>query len=594
MIQKPEISLVNERAESLHWNEMDKNEKEELLQMAKLPKTFSRHDWSDLTFKAKEMLGKTVSKTTSKEFALVEDKMTSSQEKKREEIVLKLKKKKDEFKERYGDKWEEVMYATATKMAMKEENLAEYYAIKDREIGPNFYEATHTEETIDEEVDTQRYVRSHNKKPRGLGTWYFTIHRNGIDFNKHKEGVDYVKISNMKYAQAARKAEKMLGVGRRIFVGESANKTGIVEAKQKKYGFDLVKAGLKNNMPTGFDRSSDEKPLMIWLDKLEKELKKKGKSYDDVNPDDAIKLYYRDTKPNKAAKDLLSGKKIKESIDEELTVSLSFEFPDNKKAKQFAYDISNSSLGRGQVLGKKVEVIFLDNRKSTHKAVAKYMKKLKGKLIQESVVNEAGELQGDTTTFEFSIVQDAMDYAASLHKANIKHRKSGLKVEVVNAGGEAMSLAKKYNGHPVFNTEDASVTAGISGLDADTMGVEPGKTGDIQRRQEKMSEGIESAIRSYKNQRHKKLVDSIEGHPVFKVSSDEYASFSGSKGKKRFSRWNKSFKEDSKNGSSIKKYSLKNPKKPVIIQDEESGNLMYLRRRNNDSRMKHNRRAKDV
>jgi hypothetical protein len=50
---------------------------------------------------------------------LSEAEMTADQEKKREEIVLKLKKKEDEFKAKYGDRWKDVMYATATKMAMK-------------------------------------------------------------------------------------------------------------------------------------------------------------------------------------------------------------------------------------------------------------------------------------------------------------------------------------------------------------------------------------------------------------------------------------------------------------------------------------------
>jgi len=50
-----------------------------------------------------------------------ESEMTPAQEKKREEIVMSLKKKMGEFKDRYGDKAKDVMYATATKMAMKEE-----------------------------------------------------------------------------------------------------------------------------------------------------------------------------------------------------------------------------------------------------------------------------------------------------------------------------------------------------------------------------------------------------------------------------------------------------------------------------------------
>jgi len=45
--------------------------------------------------------------------------MSDEQMKKREEIMKELKKKEGYFKEKYGEKWEEVMYATATKMATK-------------------------------------------------------------------------------------------------------------------------------------------------------------------------------------------------------------------------------------------------------------------------------------------------------------------------------------------------------------------------------------------------------------------------------------------------------------------------------------------
>jgi hypothetical protein len=55
------------------------------------------------------------------EEVVVEREMTDAEKDKREEIVLSLKKKTKDFKERYGDKWKEVMYATATKMAMGEE-----------------------------------------------------------------------------------------------------------------------------------------------------------------------------------------------------------------------------------------------------------------------------------------------------------------------------------------------------------------------------------------------------------------------------------------------------------------------------------------
>ena len=58
-----------------------------------------------------------------------EEEMTGAQRVKKEKIVKELKKKMSEFKDRYGDKATDVMYATATKMAMKddEEEVEESY-----------------------------------------------------------------------------------------------------------------------------------------------------------------------------------------------------------------------------------------------------------------------------------------------------------------------------------------------------------------------------------------------------------------------------------------------------------------------------------
>ena len=54
-----------------------------------------------------------------------EKEMSPAQQKKKEEIVLSMKDKTKEFKAKYGKRWKDVMYATATKMAMKEETLDE-------------------------------------------------------------------------------------------------------------------------------------------------------------------------------------------------------------------------------------------------------------------------------------------------------------------------------------------------------------------------------------------------------------------------------------------------------------------------------------
>jgi hypothetical protein len=51
---------------------------------------------------------------------VTEKEMTPAQAKKREEIVLSMKKEMPRFKKKYGDRAKDVMYATATKMAMRE------------------------------------------------------------------------------------------------------------------------------------------------------------------------------------------------------------------------------------------------------------------------------------------------------------------------------------------------------------------------------------------------------------------------------------------------------------------------------------------
>lgn len=57
-------------------------------------------------------------------FTVSEDGMTPAQMKKRENIVKSMKGKASEFKNRYGNRWKEVMYATATKMAMEDTGTA--------------------------------------------------------------------------------------------------------------------------------------------------------------------------------------------------------------------------------------------------------------------------------------------------------------------------------------------------------------------------------------------------------------------------------------------------------------------------------------
>jgi hypothetical protein len=61
----------------------------------------------------------------------IQEKMTETQMKKREKTVKSMKKKFGDFKKRYGERAKEVMYATATKQAMKSEETEQIDERKD-------------------------------------------------------------------------------------------------------------------------------------------------------------------------------------------------------------------------------------------------------------------------------------------------------------------------------------------------------------------------------------------------------------------------------------------------------------------------------
>jgi hypothetical protein len=80
----------------------------------------------------REFIHKTYSPTVKESTQMdIQEKMTDTQMKKREEMVKSMKKKFGDFKKRYGERAKEVMYATATKQAMKSEETEQIEERKD-------------------------------------------------------------------------------------------------------------------------------------------------------------------------------------------------------------------------------------------------------------------------------------------------------------------------------------------------------------------------------------------------------------------------------------------------------------------------------
>ena len=64
--------------------------------------------------------------------------------------------------------------------------------------------------------------------------------------------------------------------------------------------------------------------------------------------------------------------------------------------------------------------------------------------------------------------------------------------------------------------------------------------------------------------------------PVFKVNQDDFAKCQN--GKKKHAHWNKHIDIESDYGKKIHSYAKKNPKSSIIVQDDKSGHMVYLKK----------------
>jgi hypothetical protein len=100
--------------------------------------------------------------------------------------------------------------------------------------------------------------------------------------------------------------------------------------------------------------------------------------------------------------------------------------------------------------------------------------------------------------------------------------------------------------------------------------------------------------------------DKVAGYdlPLFKKNKKELKKYKGKvfevpshifrrlkEGHPRYTRWaDYIHEEDDANFIDIiKKYSMRNPRSPIVIRNEEDGDMAIMRRRTNDARLKHNR-----
>jgi hypothetical protein len=79
-----------------------------------------------------------------------------------------------------------------------------------------------------------------------------------------------------------------------------------IKEKERMQRLRTSTPGQPTKIPEGIEMNemSEDKPLIKWVDALEKELKRLGSNYSKVKPTDALKLYYKGINPKKAASQL--------------------------------------------------------------------------------------------------------------------------------------------------------------------------------------------------------------------------------------------------------------------------------------------------
>ena len=488
-----------------------------------------------------------------------EKEMTPAQMKRREEIVLSLKKKKGEFKERYGSKWEDVMYATATKMAMKGEETEldeKMRAIGDTpKLGFKKGDSTRipayklkaryswqipNPKRMEQDGTFSKkqlnFLRKDFERFEVFGPKTHRLYRQIIRWLHQQEEVALLQLAeleprirwlshyayNLLVSLRVPVKSKMFGLDEKIrMMNYGEDITYVVDKKTRKVVMGPVhiqkaKDFVKKN-GGGWKYTISQRPQL------------------DKKVGDKIGVFEQKQTTKKESDEMNEA-----SND---MSSMTFEFPNNRKAKEFAYDISNSAIATGKVFGKKVVVEPFDFERKTHKALAKYMKKHGGEFIEEDApANSAGS--GAVSGF-------TPDTVGVTRKQQKKHKKK----------------VRKQVGDILMSTNE-------------------------EKTYRTFMEGLEKNIRSWNAGNDRIMVREKDGHPVFIVSKDEFAKCKNKR--KKFERWSKFFSDNSTIGRQIKEYSHKNPSKPIVLQCSQTGEMIYLRRRLNDSRLRHNKRAKDV
>ena len=243
-------------------------------------------DFQKIIGRLKELEQPTQQKEIVSESAVMEKKLTKAETKKKEEVVKSMKKGKGDFEKRYGkDRGEQVMYATATKIAKKKAESVE---------------ALDTDEEIAEVFDADAKVGDKKKTAKGVATKTATGLKHERSYKDEKDDAD----ANDKPA----KAKKVKEAAKPDFL--DADKDGNKKEPMKKAIADKKKGAVKEEEEKRAPAKKQEREITLPSGAKAKATKVQGWQSQKADKE-AAKGKNESAKPAKKA--------VKESVEPRLT-----------------------------------------------------------------------------------------------------------------------------------------------------------------------------------------------------------------------------------------------------------------------------------
>jgi hypothetical protein len=556
------------------------------------------------------------------EFGLEERKMTDAEMAEREEIVKKLKPKLQSFKDKYGDDAKSVMYATATKQAMEDVERAKGDSIEGPATGKKHKCPTHVKKegygygknishTLSENVVDKMNIYWYDSKEVSymMPTSEVEIVSEGYhDETNHVEKFKSTKKIAEKLSKLPNPIEeKKSHTGYELYHKTFSDAMQHAYAHAKSKGFIVDPKEIDDKVATGPKKPSSGKTNRYSLKAGRKKVEIQVANLDNKRYE--LNMYIEGVILESTKEYAKSLEKI--ANDKKMSML-------SKSEKQNLLKIANI-LTQNKRPGTKFEEVELDEGGHTDVASAKNQVKVARSALQKMEM-ELNKLPEEGTlpswwTNKVAIAVDKLDGMADYLDTQVEE------VELE----EAFSMGKgdkrvvdafydqktiKAHGASILTTDGKTLTKrGMGGQDIakwvngkiKIVAVSDVKSTELILRYMKKSipSGVfeemgnvaptapdsggiqyQAPVLGQKKKKKKQTIGeevqrtTFAGKDVFIVDSDTY--YNCRLGKKKYGRYEK-YVGDGEVGQTIREYGLKYPRRPIILQNGESGPMLYLK-----------------